>query len=413
MKILHIADTHLNDANLKDIESCTEEVVQVAHAEKPDLIVHCGDLFDSRMVRMDSDAGRYAINWMGRLADIAPVTYCLGTPSHDGRAPEILENIYAYHAIWVSTHPEQVHVCKQEVGRLALGRCPDPVAIVSVLPAPTKQFWQSESGIEQTDAEISNAIGQILSGFGAGVAPYDVPHILLGHWSVRGAAISDTQTMVGREIEIARDHIALATPDLVCLGHIHKAQQIGGKIFYSGSGHRANFGEMEEKGFWIHNVDRHSLSSTWHPVPSRKLVKEDLDLTDGKLTPQTSPEAWGIDTSAWDETTHVQLSIKVWQDEADMLDRDAIKAFFAPALMDPKTPTLDLRITRVPRETVRSANILTLKTLPDKIKELAALRKEEVNGGILAKATDLESAAPEQLMEAARVKASHGHAASG
>lgn len=411
MKILHIADTHLSDANLKDIEPCTEEVVQVASLEKPDLILHGGDLFDSRMVRMDSDAGRYAINWVRRLAEVAPLIYCIGTPSHDGRAPDILESVRSSHEIWVSAAPEQLGVYRTDNGMELTwldNGARNLAAIVSVLPAPTKQFWQSSAGIEQTDAEVAGAIGQILAGFGPGAATYDVPHILLGHWSVRGAAISETQMMVGREIEVARDHIALATADLVCLGHIHKAQQIGDRIFYAGSGHRANFGEMDEKGFFVHTIEGHNHSSEWYPVPSRKLIKEELNFLGDTLPSPLEPESWMVDTRGWDDGTHVQISIKVWQDDAAALDRDLIIDYFSEAC-----GSVDLRVIRVPRETVRSQNLLTLKTLPDKIKELAALRKETINGGILAKAADLESVPQEQLMEAARARATHGHAASG
>jgi predicted phosphodiesterase len=392
MKILHIGDTHLTDAALEDLRPCTEHVVKVATEERPDLILHAGDLFDSRQVRVESDCCRYAVDWISRLADIAPLAYCLGTPSHDGRAPEILRNVRAENEIQVFTEPGQVLL---DTGGFR--------ALLSVLPAPTKQFWQSEAGIEQTDVEIANALGIILAGFGAKYKEdMDFPfHILLGHWSVRGAAISDTQIMVGREIEVARDQIDLAEPDLVCLGHIHKAQQVGPemKIFYSGSGHRANFGEMEEKGFWIYELSdfegRALVEPHWYPVPSRKLVKVELDFANDEGLPVDLPAL--PDVREWDGNTHVQLVLYVWQDEAEALDREALSALFLRAC-----GSLDLRVIRVPRETVRSQNLLNLRTLPDKVRELAALRNEELPATVLAKARDLESLELDQIMEAAR-----------
>jgi hypothetical protein len=87
----------------------------------------------------------------------------------------------------------------------------------------------------------------------------------------------------------------------------------------------------------------------------------------------------------------VRLEIKAWQDEADTLDLQAIRAALAAA------QDVDIRLQRVPRETVRCTKLLELQTLRDKLQEMAVLRNEEVPETILAKADMLETMQPEEI----------------
>ncbi len=52
MRLLHTADWHIGRVTMgiardEDIHASIEEVIQIARDERPDLIVHAGDVFDS------------------------------------------------------------------------------------------------------------------------------------------------------------------------------------------------------------------------------------------------------------------------------------------------------------------------------------------------------------------------------
>lgn len=390
-KILHFGDVHARDKDIGGIGQCLEEIIQVAHANQPDLIVMAGDTFDSRMVRLDSHAAKLIFQSYKHLADISPMVVIVGTKSHDGMAPEVLEHIRAKHEIYVAEKPEQILLTAG--GRFGTFGADDRVAkaVISLIPAPSKQFWeqsgQENQDIDETDQGIANALGVMMAGFGATAAEYDVPHILVGHFTVGGAQLSETQTMVGRDIEVSREQIGYAQADLVALGHIHYPQKIGDNIFYSGSISRLSFGELEDKGCYVHTIENDgTLVSEFRYTPSQKRLILSPDLTQNGnslsdfLANQKESELAGA---------HIRLDIRVFQDEAGNLDEDMIRAIL---------PDVDIHIQRVPRETVRSAQILKVENLRDKLTAMAELRKEEVPETILAKADSLETMQADELL---------------
>ena len=388
MVILHFADVHARDKGYDEIKACLAEIIQVAHDNAPDLIVMAGDTFDSRMVRLDSQAAKLIFQAYQALADIAPMVVVVGTPSHDGMAPEVLEQIRSNYDIWVPEKPEQFYLSNSRLVSVAI----NPEAVISCIPAPTKKFWeqsgQENQDIDETDQGIANALGVMMAGFGATAAEYDVPHILVGHFTVGGAQLSPTQTMVGRDIEISREQIGYAQADLVCLGHIHLAQDwIDDHIFYSGSISRLSFGELEDKGCYLHTIENGILHSEFHKTPSQKRLILSPDLTKNG----NSIEAFLVAQKESDlRDAHVRLDIRVFQDEAGDLDEDLIRAIL---------PDVDIHIQRVPRETVRSAQILKVDHLRDKLTAMAELRKEEIPAAILTKADHLETMQADELLQ--------------
>ena len=381
MKILHLADIHARDKDLDEIQKCLGKVLETATEEKPDLIVIAGDIFEFRDIALDSESVRFIFHFVRSMAIFAPVAIVLGTPSHDGHAPEAL--FYASgrnHNVWVAKLPEQL-ILKNGILHPAIKHLDrtDHDAIISMLSTPTKQHMQA------TDDGLDSAMSPIFSGMGAFASQYECPHIMVGHFSVRGAAISETQTMVGRDIEIGKDQIELAKADVVCLGHIHKAQKIEPNIFYSGSIYRKDFGEMEEKGFFIHEAGATNLSRRFIKTPTRKLAKYSHNLIeDPYLCPMPEIEKDSI----------VRLEYTIYQDQAVMIDREGIEKDYK----DAGAKEVDIRIIRVPRENVRSEKIIQLTTLRDKIQERARLENEEISESILSKADQLEESKPDDII---------------
>lgn len=107
MKILHCADLHIREKDVEEIDGCLSMIVRTARDERVDLAVIAGDIFDSRDIKLDSRSALMAIAFVSALADICPVAIVLGTPSHDGKAPEILRFARGIFPIRVYARPDR------------------------------------------------------------------------------------------------------------------------------------------------------------------------------------------------------------------------------------------------------------------------------------------------------------------
>ena len=389
MEILATADWHLKDKDIEEAEKCLDFLIETARSEKVDLIINAGDTFDSQEIKLDSKAARLAVRVVSELADIAPVAIIIGTSSHDGKSPEILRFAKGMFPVYVASMPEQIFFFGHGFYKNMDGCTAKPDAIITLIPQPNKQFFQTNSGIADSDQEIGNAMSGLFSGFGVQAEGFDCPHILVGHFNVSGAMLSNGQVRTGMDVEVSLEQIDLARPDLVALGHIHKSQKLGAHTFYSGSLYHQNWGEMEPKGFYLHEfIDEELTSSRFIETPAKKLSRISFDYTVGEIT--------GIDANVINgvKGTFARLDYKVWQDDADKIDKEAITEIMkAAGALD-----VDIRIVRVPRQNVRSEAVLKADRLRDKIQKMAELKDEEVEWSILMKADSLEDMAADELI---------------
>ncbi|PKN36716.1 MAG: hypothetical protein CVU62_13360 [Deltaproteobacteria bacterium HGW-Deltaproteobacteria-2] len=371
LKVLHSADLHPRDKDFDELKKCLNFLVMVAQSEKIDLSLIAGDTFSLEATnKIDSPVLKLIIETISALADIGPVFIIEGTTSHDGAAPEILQYVKGKYPVHVTTMPEQIYVKQLDV-------------VLTLIPTPTKQFFQTENGIAESNAEIALAMNGLFAGFGAQASEFPTsPHILIGHWNVSGSILPTGQVLTGKDIDIGFDQMMLANPDLIALGHIHKAQQIGDRAFYSGSLYPLNWGENTEHGFYIHELDGHKLiESRFIETPAKKLIRLDHDFTKNDY-----PPIYEVGSSFEWKDAFVRYDITTWQDEAAKIDKENIRQFFIlSGALD-----ADIRIIRIPRETVRSESVLKVNTLREKIKAMADLREETVSESILQKADLLE-----------------------
>ena len=391
MKVLHTADWHVRDKDILECEKCLNLVVETAREEKVRQVIIAGDIFDSRDIKLDSLSAKLAIKIISELVDICPVVIITGTPSHDGTAPEILSYVKGKHPLYVATKPIQVPLCGEGIE-----------VDLTLIPTPTKQFFNSNNDIQTSNEDISSAMNAVFAGFGAQAEEHDCPHVLIGHWNVSGAKLSTGQTLTGQDIDISIDQMMFANPDLICLGHIHMSQQLGDRTFYSGSLYPLTWGELEKKGFWIHEIKKNAgkkgcpykTTSQFIETPCRKLEKFETDYTDGinKID--------DLDFVLWlkpTEGAYVRHDITVWQDEAVKINKEKIrKCYISNGAID-----ADIRIIRVPRQTVRSESVLKVESLRDKLVAMAAIKEETVPESILIKADGLEAGPAEEIIKRA------------
>jgi DNA repair exonuclease SbcCD nuclease subunit len=390
MKILHCADLHIREKDVEEIDGCLSMIVRTARDERVDLAVIAGDIFDSRDIKLDSRSALMAIAFVSALADICPVAIVLGTPSHDGKAPEILRFARGIFPIRVAAAPEQVYLYEGAFrdGDMQDGR---PQAALTLIPQPTKQFFPTASDIRTGDQEIGQAMSGLFAGFGAQAqeVAYKAPHVLVYHGGISGAKLSTGQTLTGQDIEVSVDQLNLSGADLNLCGHIHMAQQIVDRTFYSGGIYRTNWGEMEPKGFWIHETGS-VTPARFIETPCKKVARYSFDYTDPGSLKSLDSDAETI------AGTHVRIDARVWQDEVEKFDFDAMKA----GLLRWGAESVDIRIIRIPRENVRAEAVLKTDRLRDKIQKMAELREEEVSWSTLMKAESLEERKPNELIEA-------------
>jgi len=393
VKIIHVSDEHLRDRDIDEIAICLNFIVETARAEQPDLIISAGDLFDSQDVKMGSRSALAAIGFISALADIAPVAIIKGTPSHDGNSPEILRFARGQWPIHVSTLPEQV-------GFFPIGDCfhelggeggPIFAAIITLIPQPTKQFFQTTAGVADSDQEIGAAMSGLFAGLGAAAAEYPgVPHVLVYHGCVSGGKAANGQVMTGRDIEVSRDQLAMSGADLILCGHLHLPQELPGSIFYSGSIYANNIGEDHRHGFYIHEIGQtdgqQQIQSKFVETPCKRIARYKFDMTAGEKI--TIPFE-GIAGAT------VRVEVTAYQDETGLVSKETI----IENLKRWGAESVEVRITAIPRENVRAESVLAAETLRDEIKAMADLRQEEIEADVLLKAELLEGVPGEELLQ--------------
>ena len=409
MKVLHTADWHFREKDHDEIYKCVRFIVDRAIEEKPDLICISGDMTDSRLLNLDSRSARSIFSIIQSMLDIAPVAIVIGTPSHDGKAALALRECRGKYPILVSDMPGQYYYERNFKQWLSIdepmGKSFRPWFIITQIPQPTKQYFINDLSIEDTEKAIGEAMGIMIAGFGHKAASFDnVPHIANGHGQIGGAFISETQQLIGHDIEVSKAQLNTLNADLVCYGHIHKAQDMGDGIFYSGSPTRMNHGETENKGFYLHNIkyDRLmddgsgfgefnvlDLTSKFIQTPAIYLHDAKFDLTKEIFTLgflsvlESMCEGISADHDEWG----AKITITAWQDDAKNINKSEIE----DELISWGASRIAVAIIRKPRETVRAERVLEADTLPEKLEAMAELRGEKLLPGIIEKAKAIEA----------------------
>ncbi len=404
MKILHFADQHIRDKSIGEAARSLAFIVETAKQERPNLIVSCGDLFDSNEVKTDSQSARLAIKTISQLADIAPMAIITGTYRHEGNAPEILAYARGKHDIKVASYPCQVFLYQGTFYNNMIG-CAQPDAILTMIPAITKQYFKTSSGIADADQEIAQQMTGLFLGFGAACAEYKAPHVLMWHGGISGAKIPSGHVLTGMDVEISTDQIRLAGNGHDFLG-----------CFYPGPVYLVKVDE-QECGFWVHELDERdfiaclghihmpqylggdrppgSEYSRYFPTPITKTVRFEWDLTDDFNGYDIMDYIMGEDPSKINGKT-VRVDLRVWQVNAGEIDRDMItKALLSAGAIEVIIPPF----AKLPRAQTRSESVLSAETLADKLVASAALRGETVASEVLELAGLLEHTAAEQLLE--------------
>lgn len=284
MKIAHLADIHLSEkigpiingqnGRLLDTVHCMDYAADKLMDEKPDIILVAGDLFHKSKLWADEMLKEITIAtyWLKKLCIIAPTVLLFGTENHDNM--EAFENIDNMNIpdLWVITNPRFLNI-QTNSGRIQ----------IAGIPGMNKgQFRTLYPGMDMTDENkaISDALGNVVMGLSEMVNP-DIPSVLMAHYTVTGCQMENGESVfLNSDVVLPTAALAASNFDLVCLGHIHRAQSVpncGRPTYYSGPLNAITFNEEgQDKGFYIHELNA-DTESRFIKTPSREFLTLKMD----------------------------------------------------------------------------------------------------------------------------------------
>jgi exonuclease SbcD len=280
-RIAVVADSHFCETSR--FEECIrlhDEIAEWVETHRPDAVVHAGDIFERRSTPRERVA---VANWLQRVAAVCPVAVVRG--NHDAEEDvAFMARLQSARGIHAVERPDIVTV--REVDLLLLP-WPRKSVLLAAMPG---------ASMEEADEAAKFALRSVLLGLrGESTAPH---RLLVSHAMVRGSMTSHGQPLVGMEMELGLEDLALAECNAYALGHIHMQQRwdVGGApAFYPGSPRRTAFGEVEEKGFVVVDVEARStefvrLSATPMVLVETEWVPEHIGLPGDVVVPAAMAE---------------------------------------------------------------------------------------------------------------------------
>ena len=228
-KIAHIADTHIK--NLKyhyEYKIIFEELYNTLRDEKPDYIVHCGDLAHTK-TQLSPEYFELAASFIKNLADIAPLIIVPG--NHDGN----LKNSSRQDAI---------------------------TPILQALEHPDIHFFKNSGEYHVSDKICFNILSVFDEDNWIDPTNPDKINIALYH-----GAISNCKTDIGWVMEHGEHELGIFKKfNFAMLGDIHKRQALDfeGRVRYCGSTIQQNHGETNDKGYLLWEIDNKDSFTVRH-----------------------------------------------------------------------------------------------------------------------------------------------------
>ena len=284
MRILHTSDWHLGRSfhrvgMLDHQASFVDHLVEVIEAERVDLLVVAGDVYDRALPPVD--AVRLADETFARLA-ASRARVVLTSGNHDsaqrlGFGSRLIDAA----GIFVRTDASSVGT------PVLLEDSHGPVAVHGLPyldPQGLHEPWQLSS--RSHEAALAEAMRRVR----ADLARRPMRSVVLAHAFVAGGEPSESE----RDISVGG--VSMVASSLfdgisyTALGHLHGRSVLGDALRYSGSPLAYSFSEAgHTKGCWLVDLGRHAVESAEFipaPVPRRLArVRGDLEtlLTDPTL----------------------------------------------------------------------------------------------------------------------------------
>ena len=237
VRIAHIADTHIRNYKYhKEYREIFSRMYKLLKKKKVDYIIHCGDIAHTK-TQLSPEYFDMCGDFLSSLADIAPTHIILG--NHDGN----LKN---------------------------QGRLDAVTPVAEALEHPNLFVYRDSQEVQMTDDITLNVLSVFDKERWVEPTNKDKTNIALFHGSVSGCKTDLGWTMENGEVDLK----TLQNFDYAFLGDIHKTNQTldkKGKIRYPGSTVQQNFGESNDKGFLIWDIEsKDNFTCEHYAIPNPK-----------------------------------------------------------------------------------------------------------------------------------------------
>ncbi|GAA1811236.1 exonuclease SbcCD subunit D [Planosporangium flavigriseum] len=250
MKILHTSDWHVGkvlkgQSRVEDQIKALASVVEVAKAERPDLVIVAGDLYDT--ASPTADATRIVTRALSALRSTEADVVAIGGNHDNGPALDALRGWAEAAGIILRGS------VKAPTDHLLTGETRDgeewrlvalPFLSQRYAVRAGELFDLTAAEATQTYADhVARLIAKLAEGFGD-----DAVNLITTHLTVVGATMGggerEAHTIMGYAVPST---IFPASAHYVALGHLHRAQQVPGPapVRYCGSPLAIDFGEEE------------------------------------------------------------------------------------------------------------------------------------------------------------------------
>ncbi|MEU8053851.1 exonuclease SbcCD subunit D [Micromonospora haikouensis] len=252
MKILHTSDWHVGkvlkgQSRAEEHKQVLAGVIEVARAERPDLVIVAGDLYDT--AAPTPEATRLVTRALTALRRTGADVVAIGGNHDNGQALDALRPWAEAAGITlrggVRENPDE-HVIDGTTAGGERWR-------VAALPFLSQRYAvRAVEMYELTAAEATQTyadhLGRVLGRLTEGFDEPDRVHLVTAHLTVVGATTGggerDAHTVLGYAVPAT---VFPGTAHYVALGHLHRSQRVSGPcpIRYSGSPLAVDFGEQE------------------------------------------------------------------------------------------------------------------------------------------------------------------------
>ena len=256
MNIFHISDTHLGYAAYRksteeginqremDVYNSFEEFINYSIKNRPDLIIHAGDLFDS--VRPNNRAITFAVKQLVRLSkEKIPIVIISG--NHE--QPKLKET---GHIFSVFDHIKYVYpIYNEKYEKLDFTIDGKKVVIHAIPQTSSKKDFEKELRKLKPKKEVDL-------------------NIFTAHGSVTGVknfSINEFNELIIPTAVLTRNF------DYIALGHFHSYTKLEKNAFYSGAIESLTFAEANEnKGFIKLNFSNKDLKTEFIKLKARPMI---------------------------------------------------------------------------------------------------------------------------------------------
>jgi exonuclease SbcD len=260
MRIAVVADSHFDQhSRFEECIRLHEAIARDATKRGVTLTLHAGDLFERKST---PDERHAAFGWLQQMAQLGPLIAVRGNHDELGNLP-LAERLDSHHPIIVV---EGARVVRMPCVAVAAVAWPRKAALLAAVGAESSEAGERSAG---------DALRGVFRGLGAELDAFAGTRLLLMHAMVRGSLTSAGQPLVGADLEVGLDDLALVGADAYLLGHIHRGQEwrIGNApCVYPGSPRRTAFGEIEAKGYTLVTADGRDVTAEFIELPATPMV---------------------------------------------------------------------------------------------------------------------------------------------